>query len=100
MPRPQRIARIVALSCLTLLAGLTGSSRADVRLPHIFGDHMVLQREKPVRVWGWADTGEKVTLTIGSEHASKPTRSEETAAPRAARMGLHGRRGRRTTALA
>ena len=69
MPRPQRIARIVALSCLTLLAGLTGSSRADVRLPHIFGDHMVLQREKPVRVWGWADTGEKVTVTIESEHA-------------------------------
>jgi sialate O-acetylesterase len=52
-----------------VLAGLAGSSLADVRLPHIFGDHMVLQREKPVRVWGWADTGEKVTVTIGGEHA-------------------------------
>jgi sialate O-acetylesterase len=70
MPRPQRVARIVALSSsLIVLASLAGSSRADVRLPHIFGNHMVLQREKPVRVWGWADTGEKVTVTIGSEHA-------------------------------
>jgi sialate O-acetylesterase len=69
MPRPQRVARIVGLSCLMVLAALAGSTLADVRLPHIFGDHMVLQREKPVRVWGWADTGEKVTVTIGSEHA-------------------------------
>ena len=31
---------------------------ADVRLPHVFGAHMVLQRQKPVPVWGWADAGE------------------------------------------
>ncbi len=68
MPRPQRVARIVALSSLIVLAGLAGSSLADVHLPHIFGDHMVIQREKPVRVWWWADAGEKVTVTIGDQH--------------------------------
>ncbi|WP_234736741.1 sialate O-acetylesterase [Tellurirhabdus bombi] len=37
---------------------------ADVRLPKIFGSHMVLQRRKPVPVWGWADPGEKVTVQL------------------------------------
>jgi len=37
--------------------------RADVRLPAIIGDHMVLLRDTDACVWGWADEGEKVTLT-------------------------------------
>jgi sialate O-acetylesterase len=41
-----------------------GSVFADVTLPHVFSDHMVLQREKPVRVWGWAEPGEQVTITL------------------------------------
>ena len=46
-------------------AGLsTQAARADVRLPNVFGDHMVLQRELPVPVWGWADPGEKVTVSF------------------------------------
>ncbi|SOD97306.1 sialate O-acetylesterase [Spirosoma fluviale] len=40
---------------------------ADVRLPNVFGSHMVLQRRKPVPVWGWADAGEKVTVTLASQ---------------------------------
>ena len=41
---------------ITLSSALVVS--ADVRLPNIFGDNMVLQRDKPIRVWGWADAGE------------------------------------------
>ncbi len=37
---------------------------ADVKLPAVFGDHMVLQREIPAPVWGWADAGEQVTVTF------------------------------------
>jgi len=43
------------------------SSRADVTLPGIFSDHMVLQRNAPVPVWGWAAPGEKVTVTIAGQ---------------------------------
>lgn len=68
MPRLQRVARIVGLALLISLGGVIRTSVADVRLPHIFGDHMVLQRDKPVRIWGSADPGEKVTVTIGKEH--------------------------------
>ena len=36
---------------------------ADVRLPAIFSDKMVLQQKSNVTVWGWADAGEKITIT-------------------------------------
>ncbi|APW58866.1 sialate O-acetylesterase [Paludisphaera borealis] len=41
-----------------------GSARADVKLPAIFSDHMVLQRDQKDRVWGWAEPGEDVTVRI------------------------------------
>jgi sialate O-acetylesterase len=37
---------------------------ADVTLAPLFTDHAVLQRDKPVPIWGWADSGEKVTVTF------------------------------------
>jgi len=44
-------------------------AKADVKLPHIFGSHMVLQREQPLPVWGWADPGEKVSVQLGDQAA-------------------------------
>jgi sialate O-acetylesterase len=35
---------------------------AEVRLPHVFSDHAVLQRDQPVRVWGWARPEEHVSV--------------------------------------
>jgi len=46
---------------------LTQESRADVRLPALFTDHAVLQRDRPLPVWGWADPAEKVSVQLGSE---------------------------------
>jgi sialate O-acetylesterase len=40
---------------------------AEVKLPAIFADHMVLQRGVPVPVWGWADADEAVTVTLGDQ---------------------------------
>jgi sialate O-acetylesterase len=58
--------------CLILgLASLLGlPSHADVRMIPLFGDHMVLQQEAKVPVWGMADAGEKVTVTVGDHKAS------------------------------
>lgn len=58
-PRMHRI--ILTLACLFCVSAL----RADVRLPGFFGDHMVLQRGKPIPIWGWADPGEYVSLKLG-----------------------------------
>jgi len=60
-------------SHLTLLACIIGTSlslQADVSLPNIFGDHMVLQREQANPVWGKADAGEKVTVSIDGQSQS------------------------------
>lgn len=37
---------------------------AEVRLPHIFSDNMILQRDQPIKVWGWADKGETVEVSF------------------------------------
>jgi len=44
-------------------------------MARIFGSHMVLQREKPIIIWGWANPGETVTVQLGRE--SKSTRANE-----------------------
>ena len=38
---------------------------ADIRLPSLIGDHMVLQRSSASRLWGTAAPGEKVSAEIG-----------------------------------
>ncbi len=53
---------------LTILAWLLVQvTFAEVRLPAVFGSHMVLQRRKPVPVWGTATSGEKITVTLASQ---------------------------------
>src|SRR5271170_8189322 len=53
---------------LVILGGAwhPANARAEIRLPHVFGSHMVFQREKPVIIWGWANPGETVTVQLGS----------------------------------
>ena len=63
--------RFLSLLLLAVAASLTTAvpSRADVRLPSFFNNHMVLQQQKPVKLWGWADAGEAVMVTIGDSSA-------------------------------
>ena len=49
------------------LAAVVPAVRADVKMPNIFGSHMVLQRNQADKVWGWADKGEEVTVTIADQ---------------------------------
>src|SRR5882672_234517 len=41
---------------------LVSFSYAQVKMPGIFGDHMVLQRSRPVPVWGWSSPNEKLIV--------------------------------------
>ncbi|MFN5057313.1 MAG: sialate O-acetylesterase [Verrucomicrobiota bacterium] len=60
---------LLALAVLTLG---TLASAADLRLPAAFSDHMVLQRDKAVAVWGWADADEEVSVEFaGQKKAAK-----------------------------
>lgn len=40
---------------------------ADIRLPKLVGSNMVLQRDLPIHIWGWADPGEKITITFNGK---------------------------------
>lgn len=53
---------------LTALGG--GWLHADVRLPAVFTDHLVLQRGKPVAVWGTADAGEAISVSFADQKKS------------------------------
>lgn len=49
---------------------ILSSARANVTMPSIFGDHMVLQKEMKIPVWGWANPGEDVTVTFAGQRAA------------------------------
>lgn len=67
---------VVHCSVAGLLWGLSiVSAHADARLASVFSDHMVLQREQPLKVWGWADAGEDVTVAVGDAVAT--TKADE-----------------------
>ncbi len=59
---------VIVMVATCLLAAL--AAQAEVRLPHVFGSHMVLQREMPIPVWGWGNPGEKVEVRLGDAVAS------------------------------
>ncbi len=78
------LARIFTLAALVALLPLAGAS-AEVKLQrgkdridvpatgpglgvhNLFQSNMVLQRDKPIRVWGWAEPGEAVTVSFGGQ---------------------------------
>lgn len=69
--------RIYQLIILIHLSLLLCSASADVSLARLFSDGAVLQREKPVLVWGRADPGEEVTVSLSSPHPMiNPTQSK------------------------
>lgn len=49
---------------------LSAVAFADVKVAPLFTDHAVLQRDKPVPVWGRADAGEEVTVVFGAQTVS------------------------------
>ncbi|MNJ93092.1 Glycosyl hydrolases family 2, sugar binding domain [compost metagenome] len=60
------------LLALSLLLAFSADVFAKVKLPQIFGSNMVLQRDKPITLWGWADVGEKVTVNFkGSDYKAE-----------------------------
>src|SRR4051812_26936699 len=52
---------------------LVATAGADVKLPAIFADHMVVQRDVPIAVWGWGAADEEVTVTLGGSTQTTTT---------------------------
>jgi sialate O-acetylesterase len=61
---------LAALPLLTLFSAWAAPARADLRLPTLFGDHAVLQRDKELPIWGWTDARAAVEIKINESHVS------------------------------
>ncbi|MEO7174197.1 MAG: sialate O-acetylesterase [Saprospiraceae bacterium] len=70
----QNVANRFLFAFLPLL--LVMNAEAKVRLPLLFQDHMVLQRDTAVTIWGWADPGEKITVAIANSTQTAITSSK------------------------
>src|SRR5689334_15236909 len=62
-------ARFLVILALCLMAWWMMGARgeAGIRLPRVFSDHAVLQRQTGVPIWGWSDAGETVTVTFAGQ---------------------------------
>ena len=61
----RRTKHVAVAAAWAILAAMAIAARADVRLPAVIGDHMVLQQGMKIPIWGWAEPGEKVTVKVG-----------------------------------
>ncbi len=66
-PGRRRLVRLAFVAAVTLSAA---PLRAEVRCAIVFGDHMVLQRGRPVPLWGGAAPGETVTAEFAGQRHS------------------------------
>ena len=85
----QRAATFLVASLLMSLAAARAADDPGVRLHGIFTTSMVLQRDKPITIWGWAPKGQKVAVRFGQASAaatadSKTGRFEATFPPQKA----------------
>lgn len=53
--------------CLIFIINIT-EARAEISLPKLVSDHMVLQRNQQLPIWGWADPGEEVQILFRNQN--------------------------------
>ncbi|HKP13347.1 MAG TPA: sialate O-acetylesterase [Blastocatellia bacterium] len=58
---------ILTLIAIVMTLGFASTTRADVKLPALIGDNMVVQQGVRARVWGWAAPGEPVTVSMAGQ---------------------------------
>src|SRR5262245_20145997 len=68
--RALRFSYLVGSSAALFVVLSASHARCDVRLPAIFSDHMVLQGDAAVPVWGWAEPGEEISVDFAGQSKS------------------------------
>ncbi len=58
---------MLSFLALAAVCCVAAPATADVRVSKVFTDNAVLQRDIPAQVWGWADAGEKVTVSFADQ---------------------------------
>jgi len=60
---------ILPVATLLALASTGITAAAQFKLHAIFTDHMVIQRDQPIKVWGWGQPGQTIHVKLGEETA-------------------------------
>jgi len=68
---------ITKLSVIVLVLIAAGISYADVKLPGVISDNMVLQQKCNVPIWGWAEAGEKIAVSTSWKKSAKTTAGKD-----------------------
>src|SRR5579875_3927123 len=61
---------LAVLPCAVAPRAQTPPEPAQLRLPHMLSDHAVLQRERPIHIWGWDAPGTAVKVEFRHQHMS------------------------------
>lgn len=56
--------RAIWMALLVVVCGVGVHAGAELRLPKMLSDHAVLQRRGPIRIWGWATPGARLTVAL------------------------------------
>ena len=60
----------LSISLTTAALLLSSHLAAEIRLPAIIGDNMVLQQGRPTPIWGWSDANDTVTVSFAGQTKS------------------------------
>ncbi len=60
---------IRSLTILLTTAFCTGAAAGTLKTHSIFSSNMIIQRDKPIKIWGWAEAGHKVSVQFGRKKA-------------------------------
>lgn len=71
------VKRALAAAVIALQVFGFSTASAAVRLPRVIASHMVVQRDVPLTIWGWADPGEVVTVTLDGSNKATATADEK-----------------------
>ena len=68
---------VITVVVLTLVFSCAIGHAAELKVHSVFGNNMVLQRDKPIKIWGWATKGEEITVAFGKESATTKATGEQ-----------------------
>lgn len=57
----------LSFACLMLVSGAV---QAELKMPNVFGSHMVVQQKAPIKVWGWTKPGQDVSVSFADKSTS------------------------------
>ena len=70
------VEKMIVFVALILVTATVHTACADIRLPAVIGDHMVLQRGIKAPLWGWADPDEEIRLSVSWHRMERRTTAD------------------------